>query len=606
MEVGEFLFPRDLERTPLALSRVLVIGSCLAEAYVHRFREQRPETTFDFVLYNNAVELPGKSAEEIRGYDFQYVQLPLRSVLSERAIRVADVGEESLDLLAIGRANIDAMLSKALRYNREAGLLSLVSNFIVPQSHVAPSLMEVGGEEDIAGVARALNAYLVECITGLENVFLVDTEALAASLGKRYFLDDTVVFTTHGAILYDDWHHHEAFPPWTAPAPGRIEPIPDLAVTYEIRYREFFRAALRQLEALVRVVRQVDPVKLVVFDLDNTLWRGQLVDHYQPGERWPYTDGWPLGLWEAVQQLRRRGILVSIASKNDRAVVEERWSQVVDPPFLKFSDFVAPQIGWHSKVDSIARLMETFSLTPKSVVFVDDNPVEREAMRLAYPDIRTLGADPFVVRRVLLWAPETQLARRTRETARRESMMRRQVEREEARAAVPREEFLASLALSVELAFFASASHPSFSRAFELVNKTNQFNTNGGRWSHESMLAFFEAGGAFATFTVRDRFADYGLVGVVIFRGAQIVQLVMSCRVIGLDVEVAALERVVREMRARTPGEPLAASIVETSSNTPCRDVFLRAGFTPLAGGAFELPLSREPVPALHVGVVTS
>jgi FkbH-like protein len=606
MEVAEFLFPRELERTPLTLGRVLVIGSCLAEAYVHRFREHRPETQFDFVLYNNAVELPAKSPHEIRDFDFQFVQLPLRSVLSERAVRIADASHSALDLFAIGKANVDAMLSKALRYNREAGLLSLVSNFIVPQNHGAPSLAEIGGVEDVAGVTRALNAYLLECVAGLDNVFLVDTEALAASLGKRYFLDDAVVFTTHGAILYDDWHHHEAFPTWTAPAPGRIEPIPDIAVTYENRHREFFRAALRQLEAIVRVVRQVDPVKLVVFDLDNTLWRGQLVDHYQPGEPWPYTDGWPLGLWEAVQQLRRRGILVSLASKNDRAVVEERWAQVVDPPFLRFDDFVAPQIGWNSKVESLARIMETFSLTAKSVVFVDDNPVEREAVRLAYPEMRTLGADPFVVRRVLLWAPETQLPRRTNETSRREAMMRRQVEREQARASVPREEFLAGLGISLGLDRVTSASHPSFSRALELVNKTNQFNTSGGRWSHESLLELFAAGGNLVTFTVHDRFADYGLVGVVVLRGPQVVQFVMSCRVIGLDVEIAVLEAVVHELRSRFPGESVSASIVETTSNTPCRDLFARAGFATLAPGAFELPANGLLSTAPHVRVNAS
>jgi FkbH-like protein len=600
MDAAEFLYPRDLEVTQVQLRKVLVVGSCLAETFVVRFRLAHPETEFDFVLYNNAVELPARSGEDLRGYDVQYVQLPLRSVLTDRAVRIAD---GSVDFLSVGKANIDAMLAKVLRYNEVSGLLTFVSNFVVPQGAVAPSLSETGSSSDLVAVVRSLNAHLAERLRGRANVFLADHDALASSLGKRFFLDDSVGFTTHGSVLYDDWHHHEVTPYWTAPGPGRIEPIPDIGLTYESRYAEYFRTVYRQIEAMYRVVNQVDMVKLVVFDLDNTLWRGQLVDHYQPGQRWPYSDGWPLGVWDAIQHLRRRGIIVSLASKNDPHIVKAKWHDAVEPPFVKFEDFVAPQIGWEPKAESVGRLMRDLGLTARSVVFVDDNPVERESVRAAHPGIRTLGADPFIVRRVLLWAAEMQVPLRTSESAGRESMLRQQVERETERRSVPREEFLAGLGLHVTLWRIDDTQHATFSRVFELVNKTNQFNTNGVRWTFEDYERHFASGGHVYAFAVRDRFSDYGTVGAILCSGARVVQFVMSCRVIGLEVEIAALRAVVNGMRELLGAVPIGARLVKTDANTPCLDVFDRAGFSPLGEGEYEFPADSALEPIAHIAL---
>jgi FkbH-like protein len=603
MDAADFLFPRDLETTQVRFRRVLVIGSCLAESYVVRFRAAHPETTFDFVLFNNAVDLPRKSRDEIGQFDLQFVQLPLRSILTDRAIRIADEGAGA-DFVAIGKANIDAMLEKALRYNADAGLLTFVANFVVPQSSSAPSLAEVGEASDLSAVVRTLNLYLAERIRGRANVFLADQDALASSLGKRFFLDDAVGFTTHGAVLYDDWHHHEATPYWTAPGPGRIEPIPDIGVTYESRYAEYFRAVYRQIEAMYRVVNQVDMVKLVVFDLDNTLWRGQIVDHYQPGQRWPYSDGWPPGIWDAIQHLRRRGILVSIASKNDPEIVKARWHDAVEPPFVKFGDFVSPQIGWEPKAETIGRLMRDFGLTARSVLFVDDNPIERESVRAAHPGIRVIGSDPFIVRRVLLWAPEMQVPLRTAESTKREAMMRKQVDREAERRSLSREEFLAGLDVHVELWRIDGPKHPTFSRVFELVNKTNQFNTNGVRWSFEDYDRLFAAGGHVYAFSVRDRFSEYGTVGALLCLGDRVLQFVMSCRVIGLEVEIVALRRVVERMREVAGRSPIRSKLVETEANTPCRDVFDRAGFALTGAGEYEIKADVALAKVAHVKLV--
>jgi FkbH-like protein len=568
MDAVEFLFPRDLEVTPSGIRAVLFIGSCLSEAYVLRQRKVDPGVHIDHILFNNAADLPERSDAELAAYDFQYVQLPLRSVLTDAVVRIADNDrrEEPLDWFALGKANIDAMLDKAMAYNARTGLLTIISTFVVPQGRVSPSLTDDRSKQDLRWVVHELNNYLAEKARGFANTYLADVDMIADALGKRFFMDDFISFHTHGSVHYPDWDEDD-----------RIEAAP-FGALFENRYEEFFDAIFRQMECVYRTVRQLDPVKLVIFDLDNTLWRGQIAENYGVGSKRPHSDGWPLGVWECIQQLRWRGIAVAIASKNDLQLVRTRWSEAVDPPFVRFEDFVAARIDWRPKVEGVGEILEALSLTPKSVVFVDDHPVERESVRAAWPGIRVIGANPFLTRRILLWSAETQIASRTDETLRREEMLNRQIQREETRAALPREAFLARLETRLDLFELTNVKDPGFARASELVNKTNQFNTTGVRWSVEDYLTFWRGRGRVFAFTVRDRFAEYGLVGVIMTMGSEIVQMVMSCRVLGMDIELAAVEAVVELMR-QDGVATVRVALKPTPSNGPCRDLFERAGF---------------------------
>lgn len=589
MDTADFLFPRDLEISQTSFKKVLFVGSCLSRDYVIKLRTINPDTIYDYILFNNASDLPEKSRDEIAGYDFQYIQIPLRSVLTDAVIRIADndSSENPINWLELGKQNIDAMLDKALTYNSSAGLLTFVSNFIVPQGRVSPSLLEQDSDNDLVRVIRELNHYLSGQVRIYKNAYIADVDMIANSLGKKYFLDDTISFYTHGALFYPDWSGHERSPYWTAPGPGRIEEIPDLRLTYENKNDEFFDAVYHQMTALYRTVHQIDMVKLVIFDLDNTLWRGQLIEHYQPGAQWPYSDGWPLGLWETVHHLIRRGIVVTIASKNDEALVIKKWDDAVQPSFIKYSDFLEPKINWNPKSENIKVILDQLSLTPKSVVFVDDNPIERESVKAALPGIRVLGSDPFVVRRILLWCPETQVPARSNESKRRADMLKSQIGRESQKATMSRSDFLASLNSNITMWEISDSSHPSFTRVHELVNKTNQFNTNGNRWSFEECESFFSTSGKVFAFSVADKYAEYGTVGAVFVRHNVIVQFVMSCRVLGMEVEVAALAKITKLMRSEKL--TIHASIIETESNTPSRNLYSASGFTNAHDGNFIL-----------------
>lgn len=559
MSTAEFLFPSDLEVTEKKLNRVLLVGSCLTALYFEQFKTRYADTAFDYIPYNFVSVLPQTPPSPVESYDLQYVQIPLRTLLSDRVIEGFHFNEPGFaeTVLEDARNLLDVMLSAALVYNKSHGLLTFVSNFIVPQMSSASSLRGKGSNRDLVYIVHQLNDYLSQRVDACENA---------------YVLDDIVYFYSHGGVTFQDWDDFGSI--------ARNEPIPPLETVYPIKRDEFLDAAYRQIVTSYRTVQQVDQVKAVVFDLDNTLWRGQLAEHYRPDTQpWPRTDGWPLGIWEAIHYLRARGILVAICSKNDYETVRQRWDDVVNPKFVSLEDFASLKINWQPKAENIAAICKEFNIKPKSVVFVDDNPVERAAVASAFPDIRVIGGNPYLTRRVLLWSAETQIAQLTAESERREDMIRGQIEREETRSAMSREDFLASLECRVAFKYITDTAQPEFARALELTNKTNQFNTSGKRWTFKEVADFLKEGGQLLAFTVQDKFTEYGLVGVLYLRNTEIVQYVMSCRVLGMEVEEFVVAEAVAHVR-KTLGEVrVTASVHDLPDNTPCRDVYARAGF---------------------------
>jgi len=590
MKPFEYLFPRDLRVTDVAPKNVLLIGSCLSEAYRYKFSNLSPGTRFDHILYNNFSDLPEKTPQDLGKYDLQYLQIPLRSVLSDAVIKINQVLDPKFydDIICRAKYTIDTMLDEGLRFNKSHGITTLISNFVIPQGSAAPSLYDIGSKRDLRAIVNDMNLHLLDAVHRYENAYLADIDAVASSLGKMYVLDDLIYFYSHSSIVNPIWSHEENTAPWTAPEPGRIEKVPDFDDFYPAHHDAFFEAAHAQMEHIYRVTKQVDQVKVVIFDLDNTLWRGQIGDHYTSDAVPPHSGGWPLGLWEAIHHLKARGILVTICSKNNSEFVRDNWDKAVNLPFITLSDFLTPRINYRSKAENIEEILNDFNLTAKSAVFVDDNPVERSSVLHAHPGIRVIGSNPFLTRRILLWSSETQTPKLTDESARRDDMVRQQISRESVRATLSRDEFLKSLSTKVTLERVNQTGAKVFSRVYELLNKTNQFNTSGKRWDFKELHELFEDGGEILAFSVADRFTDYGLVGVIVFKGATILQYVMSCRVLGMDVEIAALSWLTKHVISLGFGS-LHSHIVETEANMPCRDVFTRAGFSIMEGrrGAF-------------------
>jgi FkbH-like protein len=596
MDACDFLFPKTLRATPSNIKRILVIGSCLSEAYIERAAASIGEDVeVDYILFNNISDLPTFPPAPINSYDFQYIQMPLRTVVTDKIIdfQYFSSNHGNLEMIENAFNSCKLILDASLEFNRKFGLLAFVSNFFVPQNYVTNSLDRIGTEFDFSALVRRLNEYISKIISKLQNVYIADIESIGQAMGKQSFLDDSTAFYSHMAYWQPSIRDLDVLPLYNAPA--RIEPLPRLEDIYGGGGGEqMFRAVWHQMEHLFRIVRQIDMVKLVIFDLDDTMWRGQIAEHYTDAGSWPVFHGWPLGTLEAVQHLRARGIMVGICSKNEVSLVRARWDRAIYNSWVTLDDFLFQEINWNPKAENIDRIIRSASLTPKSVVFVDDNPVEREAVREALPGIRVIGANPYVTKRILLWSSETQVATITSESANREAMMRRQQDREAERRSLSRDEFLLGLKCEVRITEFASDSSEFFSRCLELLNKTNQFNTTGKRHTPSDLRQFFESRGSIFAFHVQDKFTSYGLVGVIMYQCGQFTQIAMSCRVLGLEIETSVLNTIVAHKRKIAYVAEFSARVEETESNMVCRDVFARCGFVNGEGDAGEYRLAPD------------
>jgi len=516
-------------------------------------------------LVNHLSALPEEPEVPIASYSFQVIQPPLRGVFHESYYLGIDFNNpEELKSLEDGAiSHLELFLENYLGYNTKYGLTSFVTGFITPQHNPLGRMMPRYALSNLQHLVRRLNERLEEICLARLNVHYVDCDEIASLIGKRHILDDSLHALSHGSMAGDfDFEHDRKrlHPPRKPYSKNR-----------ELKTEEFLDAVWQDILTRYQILTRQDPVKIVIVDLDDTLWRGVLAED---GIHPHGLEGWPLGVVEALQFLKKRGILLAIASKNDECLVREKWEEIFQRR-LQLEDFASVRINWNPKTQSIREILEETNLLPGNALFIDDNPVEREAVRREFAEIRVIGEYLYGIREYLLTAPELDVPSITAESARRTEMIQAQSEREESRNSMSRAEFLTSLKLKVGHHKIKNTSGKEYERAFELLNKTNQFNTTGSRWTPEEILRFFAEGGSFHAFTVQDRLTSYGLVGLLLVQGNRIRQFVMSCRMVGLDVEQQMLHAVISAIDA----PEITAEYVKTEKNHLCTELYPKSGF---------------------------
>ena len=565
-EPKEFRVPTALRITSTCLRRILVVGSCLVEDLVSDpIHPEAPRG--DFVLFNNIGLLPDTPPQPIADYDVQIVQIPLRTLLADAHFAKLKYHRSDDYRFVFDQAvqRLGLALDAAMKWNRQSGITTLVVNYFRPQQDVLGRLLPRNDLRNFTYFIDRLNEHLAELVGSYANSHILDFDAISATIGRIHLQDEHLWMLNHNSTLSDfDAAHDRA----------RLHPPLPISRQSDLRIDAFFDAVHAEIEAMVRTLRQIDAVKLVIIDLDDTLWRGVIAEETGGAK---INEGWPFGLAEALAVLKARGIVLAISSKNDEATIRAAWSSQLGDR-LELADFAVVKIDWNPKVESVAAIIHQVNVLPSSTVFIDDNPVERAAIEAAFPGIRTLGADLYGIRRTLLWSAETQVPFISDESGRRTEMIRAQVVREETRKMVSRAEFLDNLDIRVTTNVIGTTAHGRFPRTLELINKTNQFNTTGHRWTAEAMQAALHEGAVIHAFSVADRFTDYGLVGAVLVRGNSIEQLVMSCRVVGLDIERRMLAVIVDGLK-RDGATGLSACFCATDRNAPCADIFADAGF---------------------------
>ena len=201
---------------------------------------------------------------------------------------------------------LSLQVRQLLRWNTESGLLTFVTNFLVPQANPAGRLMPRYDLCNPVYFVEQLNVALSIILKKFQNVYLVDVDAISASVGRRYVQDDIFAAISHNALL-----------PYGSEETDRMEPSAPLQRHYEKDGGQllanasnvFVRTVWAEIVAAYRTICQIDMVKLVVVDLDDTLWKGVSGDREDIG---PFmVEGWPLGFVEALAFLKKRGILLA-------------------------------------------------------------------------------------------------------------------------------------------------------------------------------------------------------------------------------------------------------------------------------------------------------
>jgi FkbH-like protein len=442
---------------------------------------------------------------------------------------------------------------------------------------------------------RLANAALADRAEGFPDVHVVDVAATLAAAGSERMIDDGQVGFTHFGS-----------PGWMLQRPESEKAavfglFPDMAPLADqvggdayLRERVMSRA---HLDAAVAVLG-IDRKKVVILDLDGTMWPGVLAETgapfaWSPEISGPFSHvGLFFGFHEALLCLKRRGVLLACVSKNDEATVRELWRYPEHYPLsrlVSFDDLVAWRINWTDKVENIRSLAEELGFPLEAFLFIDDNPVERDRVRQRLPEVEVWGDNPFDLRRRLLEDPRLQTPRITGEAAVRTDLVKAQLGRARAKAEVGEDDYLASLNLQHRIARLSPGD--ALDRVEELFQRTTQFNTTGRKFG----VAELEAGmvrGDTAVFSigVSDRFGDHGLVGACVVEHGEITGFAMSCRVLGLGVEHRFLQAVLDALAHDHAA--LSARIVETPRNAPVRNLYRDNSFARGEDGLWRLSLA--------------
>ena len=480
--------------------------------------------------------------------DIVFVLLDLEDIAGRLPDLCADGIGEGVDAEIEDSVARMAQLLRSFRASSSARLL--FQGCLVPDITSLGDVGDANLPRSLTGAVHQLNQKLAALCSTVTDCVFFDIDHLAARHGRANWRDTRMFLASR---------------------------LPVSAASFST----YSRGLVRSFSTLFRA-----PRKVLCTDLDNTLWGGILgeegPDGIATGSAFP--GNCYLEYQKYLKQLSSRGVLLAIVSKNNEADVREAFQVRAADLGLGLDNFVATKISWNEKSDSIRELAQELSLALDSFVFVDDNPMECEAIRLQLPEVAVIEApveEPWKLVELLSAQSFFDAAVVTDDDVNRLNEYRAQAQRSElASSAGDRDEFLASLGI---VCTFLSALDAPLARSVQLLAKTNQFNLTTRRRSAAEVEEFASApGGQAIAVRVRDRFGDAGVVGLALARSEGdscfIDSLLLSCRVIGRGIETALLAHLA-DTAKRTGAKQLIGEFIATKKNAPCADFYLNHGF---------------------------
>ncbi|MEP6730568.1 MAG: HAD-IIIC family phosphatase [bacterium] len=417
-----------------------------------------------------------------------------------------------------------------------SGAICIVQNLAPPAERVFGSLdRAVPGS--LVSLVDGVNRAIAADLQGTTDV-LFDVEALATTVGLA------------------SWH---------SPSEWNLAKLPFASAQLPL-YADHLCRLLASMSGKSR--------RCLVLDLDNTMWGGVIGDDGVSGIRLSQGDADGeayLEFQQYVLSLRDRGVVLAVSSKNEDLVARSPFREHPDMR-IKEEHIAVFQANWNDKATNITAIARELSLGLQSLVFVDDNPFERELVRKALPEVAVveMPEDPALYARTLSASGYFELTALSKEDLTRASMYEGNARRAELQKAVGNlDEYLASLDMEIVFQPFDDVGR---ARITQLINKSNQFNLTTRRYTEAEVEAVAADPGAF-TLQVRllDSFGDNGMISVIICRGVggevwEIDTWLMSCRVLGRKVEQMMLHELLRHASAHG-ATALVGSFIPTDRN---------------------------------------
>ncbi len=440
-------------------------------------------------------------------------------------------------------AQVDKFAALVARAADRSSLV-LVPTWVAPAMQRGWGLLDFRPGKGIQAILAQMNLRLAEQLATCANVFVLDTQRWLLAGGR----------------------HASASKLWFM---GKIPYGNEVLAEAARDVRTAINTSLGQTR------------KIIVVDLDDTLWGGIVGDigweslilggHHHAGEAF-------VEFQRSLKAMTNRGIVLGIVSKNTESIALEAIRKHPEMQ-LNIDDFIGWRINWNDKAQNIIDLADELRLGLQSVVFLDDNPVERERVRSALPEVLVpeWPKDPMLYAQALRSLRCFDVLSATEEDAARTRMYQAEKERaSERQEAQSIETWLRGLETKVMVAPLGKSN---LTRTAQLLNKTNQMNLQTRRMAEPELENWAAQTGNYTwTFRVADRLGDSGLTGIssLSMDGDVCVvrDFVLSCRVMGRQVEDVMIAWLIGQGQV-LGARQLVAELLPTAKNQPCLD-FMR------------------------------
>lgn len=452
-------------------------------------------------------------------------------------------------------------LIHTIQENTKASIL--VNNFIVPINNYS-GLLDCMDESSQKNFIRNLNLKLTKMVANLIGVYVVDTDQLAANMGKKNIFDKKM------------WY---------------ISKNP-----YKLNfYVELSKEYVKYIKAI-----NGDSKKCIVLDLDNTLWGGIIGEDGFNNIR--LDNNYPGICYKEFQlelrKLKKRGILLAINSKNNYEDAMEIINKHPDM-ILKENDFSSIKINWLDKATNLKAISEELNIDISSIIFIDDNPAECELINQIFDGrVGTITMPPNLLEysEILNNVNYFQALHITQEDINRTDIYRAQSKRNIFKGTnIDLETYYRSLEMIADIKCVDDFSIP---RIAQLTQKSNQFNMTTRRYTEEDIINMAKSEDYKIYYMkVIDKFGDNGIVGVCIIKLKllytwHIDTFLLSCRVIERNLEKAFMAFINNKAKENNM-HFLEGEYIPTPKNMSVKDFYMRIGFSHEEDGIFRLNINK-------------